>query len=98
MFQEVSEEFTDFWPPNILPVQLEVEPEAAPARTDGECRNGGYSVVLVKIVNDRRLAARPPGAADRWNQLEAGFVGKCDMGAQPCGVFFTLGQRRRFHS
>ncbi len=48
--------------------------------------------------HDRGLTHRAPGLPDRRDQEEARFVGKDEMGAQPCGVFFTRGQPARFQA
>src|SRR5713226_4494541 len=41
---------------------------------------------------DGSLALRSPGLDHVGNQLEAGFIGKYYMGAQPRSVFFIRGQ------
>ena len=62
----------------------------------GAERNSGDHRDLVPspltMTMNGSLSLRRPGPNHGWNQKEAGFVGKYDMGAQPRSVFFTWGQ------
>ena len=91
MSKQVPQELTDFLLLDVLGVQVKVEPQAATTRTDRHGRDGRDPIVAIAMPEDRRLAARSPGAAYGRDQEEARFVGKDEVGTQPPGVFFTRG-------
>ena len=50
-----------------------------------------------RVTQDRRVAARGPRAADDRSVRDAAFVFEDDPGPPAARVFFTCGQRSRFH-
>lgn len=98
MTKQVAEELADLGLLNILAVKLAIQPKPSARGADGHGGNSRDLVVLVRVVDDGSLAARPPGTADRRDQEIPGFVNKGDMGTQPRRVFFMRGQSCRFHA
>jgi hypothetical protein len=96
--EQVTQELADLGLLDVLAVKPAVQPQPAARGADGHGGNGRDPVVLVAVADDWRLAARPPGAANRRNQEIPGFVDKSDMGAQPRRVFFMRGQSLFFHA
>jgi hypothetical protein len=94
--QYILEEVADHVAVNVRVEQLAVQPQTPALRADGNSGDGRDSVVAAHMTVNRRLAARTPGLAHRGDQQEARFVEEKQMGAQPCGVFFTRGQSARF--
>lgn len=82
----------------VVGIQVEIEPEVLAARADGDGRNGRHAVAPVPVVKHRRLAPGRPGAAHRGDQLEAGFIGKCEVRVQSADFFLIPGQMTRFQS
>ena len=72
--KEVAQEEHDFGLGDVLPVQVEVEPEALPPAAHCDRRNRGDPVVPVAVPDDRCSAARSPGAPDVRDQQESAFV------------------------
>ena len=93
MTEQVAQERHDVRSAEVL-VQLaaEVEPAATPAGAEREGRDDREPVALVPVTQQGRLAPWCPGAPDAGRQLEARLVEEDEVGAQPCGVFFTRGQ------
>jgi len=96
MTQQVADEAADVAAPDIVVVELVVEPQAVTPGTDGDRRDGRDPVVPVAVAQAGRLPTRRPGPAHGGNQEEARFVGEDEVGAQPPGVFFTWGHTSRF--
>jgi hypothetical protein len=90
--EKVLEEGASLLLSDVLEVELEVEVEVPPVRTDGDGGDGRDAITAMHVVEDWRLADGCPGLGHRGRQEEARFVGKDDVGTQPCGVFFTRGQ------
>lgn len=97
MTQQGAQEVTRVRCPEILAMQLEIEPAAPPRRTEREPRDDRHAIMCLPVAQDRRLAARRPGAAHGGDQEEARFVDEDEVGPQPRGVFFTRGHSRAFH-
>ena len=78
---------------------LEEEPTAAPipAKGQGPGHRKAFPVAP-RVLQERGLAARRPGAPDYRVLRDAAFVLEDEPGALPPGVFFSWGQRRCFHS
>lgn len=96
--EEIAKEETDLLAVDVHRVQVTIEAETLSPRTHRDGRDRRNAVVAVDVSVDRRLAARAPGFLHGRDQQEARFVGKNEVGAQPCGVFFTRGHTLRFHS
>jgi len=94
--QQVPEEFADLAVPDVRDVALEVQADAPTPGCKGDARDHGDAIMSVAMMNDGRLTARSPGLSHRGDQEEARLVDEDDVGTQPCSVFFTLGQVRRF--
>lgn len=95
--QQMAKEPLDFFPVNIVFIQLAVQRAMEALGTDGNARDRGDAIMTVAMIHDRGLSNGTPCSADRGNQEEARFVNENDMGCQPRGVFFTVGQTDRFH-
>jgi hypothetical protein len=92
--EELPQKVAGFDLSDVVGVKLEVEIGSLANGRNRDARNRRDSVAPVEVVNRRRLAHGSPGLGHRRGQLEARFVGENDMGAQPAGVFFTLGHSR----
>lgn len=75
----------------------EVESAVVAARAERDGREDRDPVVPLPVAQRGRVALRCPGAAHRRRQEEAALVEEDEVGAQPCGVFFTRGQSWAFH-
>jgi hypothetical protein len=96
--QQLAEERCHLLALDIVFVQLAVQRAMTTLRADGDARDGRDPVVRIPMPHDRGLAHRAPGLPDRRDQEEARLVDEDEVGAQPCGVFFTRGQPERFHA
>jgi len=96
MPQEVAEKFADFFLSDVLEVKLVEKAKPLPFRADRDSRNYRDLVPPIAMVDHRRLPTRGPGLGDVRDQQKSGFIRKDYMGAQPRGVFFTLGQSFSF--
>ena len=96
--QQLAEKSCDLLALNVVLVQLAVQGAAEARGADSDARDGRDPVVRVPMADDRRLPHRPPGLPDRGDQEETRLVDEDEVGAQPCGVFFTRGQTDRFHA
>ena len=96
--QQVPEEMRHFVALHVVFVEMAVQGESLPSRTGREGRDGGNSFVALAMPQPGRFPRRTPSLADGGDQQEAGFVEKQEVGAQPPGVFFTVGHVDRFHS
>ena len=94
--QQVPEEFADLAVPDVRDVALEIQADAPTPGCKGDARDHGDPIMSVAMMNDGRLTARSPGLSHRGDQEEARLVDEDDVGTQPCSVFLTLGQVRRF--
>lgn len=96
---EVSEQLAQEVPslhlPNIVGVELEVEVQPLAGRRHRNPRDGRHAVAPIAVMDRRRLADGRPGGGDGRCQLESRLVDKDEVGTQPLGVFFTIGQSRR---
>lgn len=93
----MTEELADLDLADVVQVKLVIEPETLTARTDRHARDHRDLVATVAMADDRCLSARGPRSEHVGDQEEPRFVAEYDVGAQPSGVFFTLGQTWRFH-
>jgi len=97
MVEELAEEGDDLDLGDVVVVPLVIETEPSAVRADGDPRDDRDPVVALPVPETRRLATGRPGTGDRGRQPEARFVDEDEVGAQPKRVFFTWGQRTRFH-
>lgn len=77
--------------------QLEVQIQVTAPRTH---RNAGDDRDLVSarlVAKDRRLSSWRPRLAHAREKKKPGFIYEDEVGTHPRGVFFTTGQRSRFH-
>ncbi len=95
MAQQLAQEIARLELPDVLQVELEVKVQALTCGADRDARDGRNPVAPIEVVNCRRLAHGGPGPGNGGSQLETRFVDKDEMGAQPFGVFFTLGHSCR---
>ena len=93
--QQMAEERQHVFSLNVVLIQVAVQRTMEALGAHGDA---GDPVVTIPITQEGSLPHRAPCFSDRWDQEEAGFVDKDDMGCQPRGVFFTRGQTVRFHS
>lgn len=96
--KQMTQKVADLGLPDVLAMKLGIQSEPTTPRADRHGGNGRDPVVLVDIADQRRLATRRPGAADRRNQQESGFVEESEMGAQPGRFFLMRGQAVRFQA
>lgn len=94
--KQVTEEYADLHVPDVVLEEEVVETEPPLDRADRDPGDDGHPVPSIWVVDPRRLPTRSPGASDVGNQKESGFVAEDEVGAQPRGVFFTLGHTSRF--
>lgn len=92
MPEEVLQESADLLLSDVLEVELEVEVEPPPLRTDGDRRDGRDAIATIEVPDDRGLTDWRPRLGDCRSQEKARFIGEDDVGTQPLGVFFTRGQ------
>lgn len=90
--QHLAQKNADFFLADVVEEEQIVK---AQSLSLGAERNSGDHRDLVPsplaMTMNGSLSLRRPGPNHGWNQKEAGFVGKYDMGAQPRSVFFTPG-------
>ena len=94
--QEVTEKHTDFQVPDVVEKEVAVESQALASSADGDSGDDGHLVAAVAMAVHGRLPSRCPSLEEVRDQEESGFVNEDEVGAQPCGVFFTRGQVFRF--
>lgn len=93
--EQLSQEVAGLELSDVQRVELEVKVQALATGRNRDPRDGGDSVASIEVMNRRCLSHGSPGGGDRGCQLEARFVGEDEVGTQPFGVFFTLGQSCR---
>lgn len=96
--KQMAQKVANFGLLDILTMKPGIQPEPATPRADRHRGNGRDPVVFIDVADHRRLTPRPPGAADRRNQQESGFVEERKMGAQPGRFFLMRGQASRFQA
>lgn len=94
--QQVSQEVTHLCLLDVLGMEAPEESQPPAPRTDRDAGDDRDLVPAIAMPDDRRLAARRPGAPDGGNQEEARLVDEDEMGPQPRSVFFTRGHSTRF--
>ncbi len=82
---------------NVGGEEFEVEIQMAATRAHRNARNDGDLVPARLVAKDRRLPAGSPSLAHAGEKKEPGFIYENEVGTHPRGVFFTAGQRSRFH-
>lgn len=90
--EQLAEEVAGLKLADVLGVELKVQVEALTNGRDRDPGDDGDPVAPIEVMHGRSLAYGCPGGSDRRSQLEARFVGEDEVGTQPLGVFFTLGQ------
>ncbi len=93
MTQEMPKERADPPAVDIVQAELIVQPQSLPPRANGNRRDDRDAIVTIAMTVDRGMTPRCPGAKQIRNQEEPRFVEEDEVGAQPCSVFFTRGQR-----
>lgn len=96
--EQLAQEGADRRLADVRRVQPVVEAEAAAAGADRHGGDHGEPVMPLPEAQQRRLPPWGPGLSDTGDQQEARLVEEDEVGAQPCSVFFTRGQSRRFHA
>lgn len=95
--QHVTEERAHLGLADVVAMATEVEAHPAAHWADRQSRDDRQTVVPV-VVGDRRcLSARRPGPPKGRDQEEPRLVDEEEMRLPARGVFFTCGQRVRFH-
>jgi len=87
--EKLSEERDDLGAGDVVPVQVEVQPESPPARGHGERRDDGHLVAPVAVPQDRRLPDRCPGPTHGGDEQEAALIEEDEMRAPASGVFLS---------
>ncbi len=96
MAEQVLQEQADLHVSDVVEEEEIVEFESLPDGADGDPGNDRHLVASIRVLDQRRLPPRGPGADSVRDQKEAGFVAEDEVGTQPRGVFFTLGQSSAF--
>ncbi len=94
----MPEKQADFHVPDIVGVEVAVESQALTSRADRYSGDDRHLVAAVPMAVYGPLPTRGPGPEEVRDQEEPGFVNEDDVGAQPCGVFFTRDQVFCFQS
>lgn len=91
LLEQLAQELARLQLPDVLCMELEVEVETLANRGHRDAGDRRDPVTTVEVIDRGCLANGRPSLGHRGRQLEARFVGEDEMGAQPPGVFFTLG-------
>lgn len=94
--EQVAQEYADLHVPDVVQEEEVVETEPLLDRADGDSGDDGYPIAAIRVLDPRRFPTRSPGARHVRDQKESGFVAEDEVGAQPRGVFFTLGHSSVF--
>ena len=81
---------------DIVQAELIVQPQSLTPRADGDRRDDRDAIVTIAMAVDWGMPSRCPSAKQIRNHEEPRFVEEDEVGAQPCSVFFTRGQRFPF--
>lgn len=95
--QHVTEERAHLGLADVVAMAAEVESHPAAQRADRQSRDHRETVVPVVVGDLRCLSAGRPGPPKGRDQEEPRFVDEEEMRFPARGVFFTCGQRVRFH-
>jgi hypothetical protein len=87
LFKKLFKERTNIQTVKIPFPKPEVERQTPPLRRYHQCIDGGNPILLVKVIEDRGLSFRSPGAANVWDEQEAGFIDKDQTGPKFFGFF-----------
>ncbi len=93
MTQEIPKERADPPAVDIVQAELIVQPQSLTPRANGDRRDDRDTIVTIAMAVDWGMPPRRPGTKKIWNHEEPRFVEEDEVGAQPCSVFFTRGQR-----
>jgi hypothetical protein len=74
-------------------LRLEEQATAAAVPPEGQRQRDGEFRPVEGVDQDRRFAARRPGAADGWALRNSALILEDDPGPLAPSVFFTAGQR-----
>ena len=93
MAQQFTQKHADLILPDVVVEEQIVQTKTMPSGAYGDSRNNGDLVPpALAVAMNGSLSLWLPSSHHVGNQLEARFIGKDEMGAQPCGVFFIRGQ------
>ena len=93
--QQLSQEVPNLLLSDVLREELEMQVQSLASGGHRDPRDDGDAIASIEVMNGGCLADRSPSRSDRGCQLEARLVDEDEMGTQPPGVFFTLGQSSR---
>lgn len=96
--EKMPEEVSSLPALDVVFVEVAVKCATKSPRTYGDSRNRRDPIMPLAESETGCLADWAPRLPDGRNQEETGFVDEDDVGAQPCGVFFTRGQTSFFQS
>jgi hypothetical protein len=89
MAEQLAQEYANLVLPDVVMEEQIVKPQAMSAGAYGNSRNDGDFVSpSLPVTMNGSLLLRSPGPDHIGNQQQAQFVGKDDVGTQPCSVFF----------
>jgi len=91
--QQVGEKLADVGLADVVMVPLVVEAEALTAGADRETGNDRDAIAAMPVAQQRRVAARRPGAQHGGREHETGFVYEDEVGPQPNGFFLPAARR-----
>ena len=95
--QQMTEEIADVGVADVVAMATEVKSYPPAHRTDRESRDDRETIVPVAMVDPRSLSPWCPRPPKRWNQEEPRLVDEDQVRLPARCVFFTCGQRVRFH-
>ena len=94
--QQMAEERDGFDLADVVVVSLVVQADPTARRADRDAGDHRDTIVSLRVPEDRRLAARRPGAHHGRREHEAGLVHEDEVGLQSESPLFTRGHRVRF--
>ena len=87
MLQQRAEEGADLHAGEVPVVATEVESQVPTFGRDGKRRERREAIPLEPVLEDRRVALRPPGAGDGGDEQEAALVEEDQGGAESISLF-----------
>jgi len=97
MAEQLAQEYANLILPDVVVEEQIAKPQVMPSGAYGNSRNNGDFVSpSLTVTMNGSMSLRSPGPDHIGNQHEARFVGKDNMGTQPCSVFFIRGHSSCF--
>lgn len=97
MLEQLIEKQAGLNMPDVGGEQFEIQIQAPTPRTDRDAGDRGDLIAARLMAKDRRLSCWSPCLAHAGEKKKPRFIYEDEVGTHPRGVFFTTGQRSRFH-